>query len=102
MAYVYLLTDGELYKIGVTRGSIKKRIDKLQTGNPYQIAVIHTYETEYPFKIESMLHNQHQAKKVNNEWFNLSKDDIESFIPDCIKYERIIESLKGNPFFKES
>ena len=34
--YVYLLCengDNELYKIGVTSGSIENRIKKLQTGN---------------------------------------------------------------------
>ena len=47
--YVYLLTDGEFFKIGVTKGSIEKRIKKLQTGNPNNIAIVNYHLTEYPF-----------------------------------------------------
>ena len=56
---VYLLTDGEFFKIGVTRGSIEKRIRKLQTGNPDSIVIINHYDTAYPFKIDSALHTRH-------------------------------------------
>ena len=49
--YVYLLTDGEFFKIGVTRGSIEKRIKKLQTGNPDNIVIVNYHLTEYPFKL---------------------------------------------------
>ena len=34
------------FKIGVTRGSIEKRIKKLQTGNSEEIFLVNYYETD--------------------------------------------------------
>lgn len=96
--YVYLLTDGELYKIGVTRGSIDKRIAKLQTGNPYIIQMLDCYETEAPFKLEKILHFRYSGKRVNNEWFELSNDDVSNFKLECERIENMLESIKDNPY----
>ena len=98
--YGYLLTDGELYKIGVTRGSIENRISKLQTGNPYDIAIIDYFESEYPFKVEKMLHARHSQQRINNEWFNLENEDVRNFRDECIKCESIVESIKDNPWMR--
>ena len=99
MGYVYLLTDGELYKIGVTRGSIDRRIKKLQTGNPYDIVMVAYHITDYPFKVEKMLHSRYGCKRFNNEWFELHPDDVVGFADECRKCEDIISALSGNPFF---
>lgn len=97
--YVYLLTDGEFFKIGVTKGSIEKRIKKLQTGNPDNIAIVNYHLTEYPFKMESALHAKYANKRINNEWFDLSLNDVTSFNQECEKIDYIFEQLKDNPFF---
>jgi hypothetical protein len=97
--YVYLLTDGEIYKIGVTRGSIENRIKKLQTGNPYEICIVDYFATDKPFKLEKMLHNKHSLKRVNNEWFALEACDVRNFKSDCEKFVSIMDALKDNPFF---
>jgi hypothetical protein len=97
--YVYLLTDGELYKIGVTRGYIENRIKKLQTGNPYEICIVDCFATDNPFKLEKMLHNKHSWKRVNNEWFALEACDVRNFKSDCEKFVSIMDALKDNPFF---
>ena len=47
MGFVYLLCDGEKFKIGMTRGRIEKRITELQTGNPNEIWIRSYYETMY-------------------------------------------------------
>ena len=47
MGSVYLLGDSEkegIFKIGVTRGDIQKRIKKLQTGNAGEIYLVSYYE----------------------------------------------------------
>jgi len=55
--YVYLLCDGERFKIGMTRQeNIMNRIKELQTGNPNEIWLHSYFETEYPNKIEKMMH----------------------------------------------
>ena len=97
--YVYLLTDGEFFKIGVTRGSIEKRIKKLQTGNPDHIAIVNYHLTEYPFKLESALHARHAHQRINNEWFDLSLNDVTSFKQECEGIDQMFDQLKDNPFF---
>ncbi len=99
--YVYLLTDGEYYKIGVTRGDIEKRIKKLQTGNPYDIVVVDYYCTKHPFKIEQMLHARHSHQRMKNEWFELPDNSVKNFRKECEKMEEIISSLQSNYFFNK-
>ena len=102
--YVYLVGDwGKegTYKIGVTRGKIENRIKKLQTGNSGDIYIVDYYRTEYPFFMEKNLHLRFHGSKVRDEWFKLTADDVKRFKEYCIKAEKLIESLKENPFFNK-
>lgn len=98
---VYLICDVEknLYKIGVTTGSIEKRMKKLQTGNGTELLLVNHYECDYPFKVEKMLHNHFSNKKVLNEWFELSDEEALSFTKVCEDKDNIIKCLMDNPFF---
>lgn len=105
MACVYLICDSgqdNTFKIGVTRGSIEKRIKKLQTGNGEEIFLVNYYETEYPFLIEKMMHQKHYSDKKLNEWFTLDAESVSNFKKDCEDFEKTIEALKDNPFFKKN
>lgn len=104
MGYLYLIKEdtnnGEVYKIGVTsEKDANKRLKKLQTGNPNLLSFLCLYETEYPFKLEKMMHSYFRDKKILNEWYELDYHDIENFLPLCEKNNNIILSLKDNPFF---
>ena len=102
MGYVYLLGNGnESFKIGVTRGSIEKRIKKLQTGNSDEIYMLDYFETDNPFLMEKMLHTKYAGKKIMNEWFNLNSEDIAEFKDICEELQKNIDALKDNYFFKE-
>lgn len=97
---VYLLCDGERFKIGMTnRKDINKRIKELQTGNSNEIWLHSYYETNYPTKIEKMMHARHASSNIKNEWFDLSVDQVLNFKNECKKCEKILDSLKDNPFF---
>jgi hypothetical protein len=103
--YVYLIgsvDDKKRFKIGVTRGDVEKRLKKLQTGNPEQLYVRHKYKTSSPFKLEKMLHTVYHNSNELNEWFTVENDDINNFIETCDKYQKIIDSLDGNPFFNKN
>lgn len=103
MGYVYLI--GEIdnkgkYKIGSTRAKdIKKRLKQLQTGNSSELFIKESYETEHPFKLEKMLHNHFKSSSLIGEWFELSESDTEAFRGICEEKEKIITSLKNNPFY---
>lgn len=104
MGSVYLLGDSEkegIFKIGVTRGDIQKRIKKLQTGNAGEIYLVSYYETEYPFLMEKMLHTKFFSDKVLNEWFSLTTEEIVRFKESCEEIQKTIDALKDNYFFKK-
>ena len=97
--FVYLLCDGEKFKIGMTKKKdINQRIKELQTGNPYEIWLYSYYETEYPLKIEKMMHAKHTSSNVKNEWFDLTVQEVLNFKNECEECEKILEVLKDNPF----
>ena len=102
--YVYLIADGikdGLYKIGVTRGSIEKRIKKLQTGNAGELYICRYFKTDIPFFIEKHLHLHFFKNRVKNEWFELTDDEVLGFENKCKDIENIYSSLEDNIFFKK-
>ena len=97
--FVYLLCDGEKFKIGMTKQKdINKRIKELQTGNPYEIWLRAYYATDNPLKIEKMMHARHTSSNVKNEWFDLTVQEVLNFKNECEECEKILEILKDNPF----
>lgn len=102
--YVYLLTDlgkDKTYKIGVTRGDIKRRIKKLQTGNSGEIHVVTYYATKIPFFIEKHLHFKFFKDKILNEWFSIEDDEVFKFKEYCKEIEDMYEAMQDNPFFNK-
>jgi len=100
--FVYLLCvngDNEMYKIGVTKSDINKRIKKLQTGNGNQIYCVASFHSNRPYKLESILHRYYAVDRQEGEWFLLSKERVAEFLPLCKTYEDAIDALKDNPFF---
>ena len=98
--FVYLLCDGENFKIGMTKQkNINKRILELQTGNPNEIWCVNYYKTKYPHKIEQMLHFRHRQSNIKNEWFDMTAHDVVNFENECKDCEKLIKSLENNPFF---
>ena len=75
---VYLLCDPstDLFKIGMTRGDVNKRIKELQTGNSCEIHLVKKFDTPIPSYIESSLHHYFFGKQVLNEWYKLDLKDI--------------------------
>lgn len=98
---IYLIYDltNQAYKIGVTKRDCEKRLKQLQTGNPNELELIFHKSTDHPYRLESMLHHCFNEKKILNEWFDLSEEDVINFEETTLKYENIINSLKDNPFF---
>ena len=102
--YVYLVGDfakDGVYKIGVTRGTIERRIKKLQTGNSGEIYIVDYFQTEHPFFIEKWMHTKYSGKKIMNEWFELTLDDMKAFKNDCQRFENlynISHNQKNNDF----
>lgn len=101
MGYVYLIEDIDnmCYKIGATK-NVERRLNTLQTGNCAKLVLIHSFECEYPFRLEKMLHNYYKKYNVLNEWFYL--DNPYEFIDKCKEFSNTINILKDNPFFNKN
>lgn len=104
MSYVYLICDPDqnVYKIGVTRNIVQNRLKKLQTGNSSELHIVYTVETDYPFRLETLLHNKFSNKKVQGEWYKLSDEDVKNFKDTCQYYKNIINSMLNNPYFNKN
>ena len=114
MQYVYLIhkENSDRYKIGVTREhpNKDKRLKSLQTGNERRLSIVHIFPTEYPFKVETILHRLWKPKKyisedfknLEGEWFALTQQDVDLFILECTKIENHIYFLEENSTFFDS
>ena len=108
MGYVYLLLEVdkegcERHKIGITTNSVEKRIKQLSTGNSNKIQCLNSFQTEHFFKVEGWLHKKYanQKTETKNEWFQLTNEQVTSFIDDCVEIEKkVVYLLENNPFYK--
>lgn len=108
MGYVYLIlqinsSGGETCKIGLTKNNPELRVKQLSTGNGDRLTLLKAYESENYVKVEGFMHRKYKKLKTEakNEWFELSDDNITTFIDDCKKVDETIQLLKEtNPFFK--
>ena len=68
---LYVITDGELNKIGITHNNINQRLKALQTGNGRQLKVIYTLKTDKAEELEYELHNKFNKYRKVGEWFSI-------------------------------
>lgn len=73
--YVYLIHDGELYKIGKTTQP-DKRIPQIEYLGGRSCTVLVLIETENYHGLETQLHEKFSDKRVKGEWFDLDPEDI--------------------------
>ena len=102
--FIYLVGDWErenFFKIGVTKGTIDRRIKKLQTGNASEIFVCSYFQTSHPFLLEKELHLRYASRRLNGEWFELSPEEASAFKKTCEELEEMNESLKSNYHFRK-
>jgi hypothetical protein len=108
MGYVYLILEVNLHgeeqhKIGITKNEPNIRLSQLKTGNPNEVRLLQYYESVNYKKVEKRMHDKYANNKTlaKNEWFNLTDEQVLSFIDDCKEADKIISFLKEhNPFFK--
>jgi hypothetical protein len=105
--YVYLIVEGdhkgdEKYKIGITKNNPDQRLRKLRTGNPNELDILRLYRSKNYKKIERILHRKFSSQRTlsENEFFYLTDEQVFGFIGYCEEAEKMLESLKDNPFFK--
>jgi len=74
--YVYLIQSTSGYcKIGSSR-SVSDRARQLQCANPEPLTLIHQFPSANAQQDEFVLHTRFADKRVRNEWFALTDEDI--------------------------
>jgi hypothetical protein len=92
--------DG-VYKIGVSK-NVEKRVKQLQTGNPETIEIVDTFLSDYPYKIENVLHRRYKHRNIRGECFSLSLDEVKNFKEDCIVCEtnfKLLDDYNNDIFY---
>lgn len=77
--YLYLVWCGnsDFYKIG-TSGNPEERLQMMQIGCPFPLAIIYKKYFKKAIKIEGFLHRKYRDKQKVGEWFELSGDEVYS------------------------
>lgn len=75
--YVYVIHDGEFYKIGITT-NITSRLRALRTANGREISLVMAYLCEGIRAHEKALHDFFQGKRCVGEWFKFDYVDLDS------------------------
>lgn len=94
--YIYLFESyhkdhGEVYKIGLTKNEITERKRNLETGNPNNLTLIHTYPCSIsPKYLEARLHKRFNFDRIKGEWFILSNEDVKDFNNNCTILENAL------------
>jgi len=70
---VYCMESEGFYKIGVTRYGIRKRMQSIQTGNPFEVKLMWVKRTNNMGKYERTIHQQLKDSHVRGEWYAIPK-----------------------------
>ena len=76
--YIYLikLKDMNYYKIGKSQ-SPEDRLNLFEVKFPIDFEIVHRYFVSGYDQEENRLHKLFSEKRIKQEWFNLSEDDVE-------------------------
>lgn len=72
---VYVLTDGQYYKIGQS-GNVQARVQGLNTANPIDLIVHCVFWCDNPAALERELHERFATRRMRREWFALNTADL--------------------------
>ena len=75
MAFVYVISNGKLYKIGIAT-NVRSRLSGLQTGSTTDLSVVRQFEVGNAIALEAELHALMREKRVRGEWFDLTDNDL--------------------------
>jgi hypothetical protein len=78
--YVYLVKHGSRrqFKIGKTQNPIRRE-GEIAVELPETLEPVHVIQTDDPAGVESYWHRRFATKRLKNEWFTLTVEDVQAF-----------------------
>ncbi len=76
--FVYLVRSGKHHKIGYSN-DVGRRSYEIALQLPEKLTLVHVLETDDPPGIESYWHRRFADRRVNGEWFLLTREDVAAF-----------------------
>jgi len=73
--YVYVLSGGGYYKIGLSK-HVGVRIKQISPKLPFDVELVCTIKTDDMAKAEAYLHGKYASKRAKGEWFALTNEDL--------------------------
>ncbi len=83
--------DFQQVKVGITGGDVARRIAQLQTGNPFELRCVDSFETPCARRVEHFLHRTHAAKMQHLEWLRWPRSEVHELIDEAKQAARRIE-----------
>ena len=68
--------DFALVKVGITKNDVERRIEQLQTGNPYQIRCESSFRSPAARQVERWVHRTNASRIAQLEWLRLKRSEI--------------------------
>lgn len=98
MKYVYLIQiEGtDIYKVGYTKSHPSKRVESLQTGNPFKLVLVDFYETKRASRVESAFHNRYRTNKVSEDEYKLLGEWFKFDFETRNKFKSVCEQIDNN------
>lgn len=84
---IYVLECQGFHKIGMTREkNVDRRCEQLQIGNPFSLKVLCHRSVPLAGMAygESWLHHQFADRRMHNEWFAVSEDEVQEALPKAV------------------
>ncbi len=73
--------DFGLVKVGITKGAVERRIEHLQTGNPYRIRCEASFESPVARAVECWVHRTRHVEYL--EWLRLPRSEINILVEEA-------------------